>query len=113
MRQVGVVAAAGRVAIAEMIDRLAEDHDNAYRLAKGLTELDGVELAYGHCDSNMVVIDVAGCSVDAKEIRNRLEEQGVVCLKTGSNVLRLVTHADINTADIDFAIGVARGVIGG
>jgi len=36
-----------------------------------------------------------------------------VCLKTGSNVLRLVTHADINTADIDFAIGVARGVIGG
>ena len=113
MRQVGVVAAAGRVAIAEMIDRLAEDHDNAYRLAKGLTELDGVELAYGHCDSNMVVIDVAGGSVDAKEIRNRLEEQGVVCLKTGSNVLRLVTHADINTADIDFAIGVARGVIGG
>ena len=113
MRQVGVVAAAGRVAIAEMIDRLAEDHDNAYRLAKGRTELDGVELAYGHCDSNMVVIDVAGCGVDAKEIRNRLEEQGVVCLKTGSNVLRLVTHADINTADIDFAIGVARGVIGG
>ena len=113
MRQVGVVAAAGRVAIAEMIDRLTEDHDNAYRLAKGLTELDGVELAYGHCDSNMVVIDVAGCGVDAKEIRNRLEEQGVVCLKTGSNVLRLVTHADISTADIDFAIGVARGVIGG
>ena len=112
MRQVGVVAAAGRVAIAEMIDRLAEDHDNAYRLAKGLTELDGVELAYGHCDSNIVIIDVADCDVRAEEIRNRLEEQGVVCLNPGSNVLRLVTHAAVNSADIDFTIGVAREVIG-
>ena len=111
MRQVGVVAAAGRVAIAEMVERLAQDHDNARRLAEGLTELDGVELAYGHCDSNIVVIDVAGCGVDAKEIRDRLGEQGVVCLTTGPNVLRLVTHADIDAADIDFAIGVARGVL--
>ena len=112
MRQVGVVAAAGRVAIAEMIDRLAEDHDNARRLAKGLTELPGVELAYGHCDSNIVIIDVADCDVRAEEIRNRLEEQGVVCLNPGSNVLRLVTHAAVNSADIDFTIGVAREVIG-
>ncbi len=84
MRQVGVVAAAGRVAIAEMVERLGEDHDNARRLAAGLTELDGVELAHGHCDTNIVVIDVSGCAAGAEEIRDRLRDQGVACFRPGA-----------------------------
>ena len=112
MRQVGVVAAAGRVAIAEMVERLAEDHDNARRLAAGLSRLDGVELAHGHCDTNIVVIDVSGCAATAEEIRDRLREQGVACLKTGLGVLRFVTHRDVDAADIDFAIAAAREVLG-
>ncbi len=111
MRQAGVVAAAGRVAIAQMVERLGEDHDNARRLASGLTELGGIELAHGHCDSNIVTIDVAGCAATAEEIRDRLQEQGVACLKTGASVLRLVTHRDVDAADIDFAIATARKVL--
>ena len=111
MRQVGVVAAAGSVAIAQMVERLGEDHDNARRLAAGLTELDGVELAHGHCESNIVTIDVAGCVATAEEIHDGLRQQGVACLKTGSSVLRLVTHRDVDAADIDFAIGAVRKVL--
>ena len=111
MRQVGVVAAAGRIAITQMVERLAEDHDNAQRLADGLTELAGVELAYGHCDSNIVVADVGGCSLDAAELRDRLLERGVACWKTGPALLRFVTHRDVDADDIDRAVTAARRIV--
>ncbi len=53
----------------------------------------------------------AGCVATAEEIRDRLGEQGVACLKTAPTVLRLVTHRDVDAADIDFAIDAARKVL--
>ena len=72
MRQVGVVAAAGRVALETMIERLAEDHANARRLADGLTEIDGVELAYGHVDTNIVAVDLRECRLHADQFVDEL-----------------------------------------
>ncbi len=72
MRQVGVVAAAGRVALRSMVGRLVDDHANARRLADGLVALDGVELAFGHVDTNIVVVDVSGCSLSADDLVERL-----------------------------------------
>ena len=110
MRQVGVIAAAGRVAISTMVERLADDHANARRLAEGLIETDGMELAYGHVDTNIVVIDVSGTGRAAGEIVAALGERGVACLPIGPTVIRLVTHRGVDAADIDTALQVAQGV---
>lgn len=111
MRQVGVVAAAGRVALDSMVDRLAEDHANARRLADGLTALDGVRLAYGHCDTNIVVVDLSGCPVSAERFVDELGARGVRCLRTGPGIVRLVTHRGIDAEAVDRAIGAAREVV--
>jgi threonine aldolase len=112
MRQVGVLAAAGRVAIHGLIDRLAEDHANARRLADGLTQIAGVELAFGHVDTNIVVVDVAGTGRAAVEIRDELRARGIACLDTGPSMLRLVTHRDVDAAGIERALAAAREVSG-
>jgi len=111
MRQVGVVAAAGRVALASMVERLAEDHDNARRLAGGLIEIDGVELAFGHVDTNIVVIDVSGCRLRADDIVAQLGERGVACLKTGPSTIRLVTHRGVDRDGVDRAVAAARAIL--
>jgi threonine aldolase len=111
MRQVGVVAAAGRVALRTMVERLADDHANARRLAEGLTELEGVALAFGHVDSNIVVIDVSGCPLSAAAIVDAMGERGVRCLSTGTQTIRLVTHRGVDAAAVDRAIRVAREVV--
>jgi len=113
MRQVGVVAAAGRVALETMIERLAEDHANARRLADGLTEIDGVELAYGQVDTNIVTIDVGACRLQAEQFVDELGERGVVCLQMGSTIVRMITHRGVDADDIDKAVAVAREVVGG
>ena len=110
MRQVGVVAAAGIVAIRTMVERLAEDHANARRLADGLIEFDGIELAFGHVDTNIVVIDVSGTGRAAAEIIEALDQRGVACLQTGPSLIRLVTHRDVDAGDIDLALQAARAV---
>ncbi len=111
MRQVGVVAAAGRVALRAMVERLAEDHANARRLADGLTALEGIELAFGHVDTNIVVVDVGGCSRGADDIVERLGDGGVACLKTGPHYIRFVTHRGVDAKAIDAAVAVARELL--
>jgi len=111
MRQAGVVAAAGRVALATMIERLAEDHHNARRLADGLTGIEGVELAFGHVDTNIVVVDVAGCGRSADELVAALGARGIACLQTGPTLLRMVTHRGVDTAGVERAVQAAREVL--
>ncbi len=111
MRQAGVVAAAGRVALGQMVDRLAEDHANARRLAEGLTDLAGIELAFGHVDTNIVVIDVSACRLGAAELVAELEARGVLCLKTAPHTIRLVTHRGIDAEAVDRAVAAARDAV--
>lgn len=111
MRQAGVVAAAGCVALETMIERLAEDHANARRLADGLTEIDGVELAYGHVDTNIVAIDVAGCRLQADRFVQELDARGVRCLQMGATVVRLITHRGVDADDVDRAVEAARQAV--
>lgn len=112
MRQVGVVAAAGRVALGSMIERLAEDHSNARRLADGFTEIDGIELAYGHVDTNIVAVDVGACRLPADQLVVELGARGVACLQTGPTVVRMVTHRGVDADDIDAAVAAAREALG-
>jgi threonine aldolase len=105
MRQAGVLAAAVLHALDHHIDRLAEDHANARRLAEGLQGLPGVQCEMPQ--TNIVFVDVA--PERAHGVVDRARAQGVLC--TGLYRLRLVTHLDVSRPDIDRAIDVMRAAL--
>jgi threonine aldolase len=102
MRQAGVLAAAALYALDHHVERLAEDHANARRLAEGLQGLAGVSVATPQ--TNMVFVDLA--PQKAPGVVERLRAAGVLC--TGLYRLRLVTHLDVSADDIERAIRVLR-----
>ena len=105
MRQAGVLAAAVLHALDHHIDRLAEDHANARRLAEGLQGLPGVQCEMPQ--TNIVFVDVAPDR--AHGVVDRARAQGVLC--TGLYRLRLVTHLDVSRPDVDRAIDVMRAAL--
>lgn len=102
MRQAGLLAAAASHALDHHVDRLADDHAHARRLAAGLQGLAGVTVEPPQ--TNMVFVDLAPHK--AAGVVERLAQQGVLC--TGLYRLRLVTHLDVSSADIERAITVLR-----
>jgi threonine aldolase len=105
MRQAGVLAAAALYALDHHIDRLADDHARARRMAEGLQGLAGV--AVQAPQTNMVFIDLP--HERAAAVVATLRERGV--LATGLYQLRLVTHLDVDDVGVDHAIGVLRGAL--
>jgi threonine aldolase len=110
MRQVGVVAAAARVAIEKGVDRLAEDHANARRLAQGLADLDDSCVSLERVETNMVYVDLSRFGKQGPEVVAALRERGIVTIG-GGGVMRLLTHRDVNTTDIDTALAALREVL--
>jgi threonine aldolase len=109
MRQAGVVAAAGIVALRDNVARLAEDHRNARRLAAGLAAVAGVTLDMSLVETNMVFISV---STDHREaLRRYLKEREV--LISGGDPVRLVTHLDVDGEDIDRVVALFGAYFGG
>jgi threonine aldolase len=106
MRQAGVLAAAGIVALNEMVDRLAEDHANAHRLAEGLAGISGLELDPGRYSTNIVYFDVIRQGLNAAELVARLQLEGLRVLAAGPCTLRAVTHYEITAQDIEYALSV-------
>jgi threonine aldolase len=102
MRQAGVLAAAALHALERHVQRLAEDHANAKRLAEGLAGLPGVTVEAPQ--TNIVFVDLA--PERAAGVVERLKAAGVLC--TGLYRLRFVTHLDVSTAQIDEAVRILR-----
>ena len=102
MRQSGVIAAAGIVALDQMIDRLAEDHANAKRLAEGLAALPGLSINPADVQTNLVFVDLDPAMFSGDEFSTRLAAEGV--LVGGGQRPRFVTHYGITADDIDFAL---------
>jgi threonine aldolase len=109
MRQAGIIAAGGVYALRNNVERLAEDHANARRLAEGLAELPGVKLDPAEVETNIVFFDLAG-TLDAPTAAERLAAQGVRVGAMGARTMRAVTHLDVSAADITRALEVARAV---
>jgi threonine aldolase len=103
MRQAGVLAACGLVALETMIDRLADDHRNARRLAQGIAGLPGITVDVEAVQTNMVYFDTA---IPATEFVEKLASRRVRCVATAPNRIRMVTHHDVDTEDIEYTIGV-------
>ena len=101
MRQAGVFAAAGIVALETMVDRLAEDHARARRLAEGLAALDASLCEPARVETNILFVDVAASGLDAAEWCRRVLEHGVVCRPSSATRLRLVVHAEIGDGGIE------------
>ncbi len=104
MRQVGVLAAAGIVALETMIPRLAEDHANAKRLALGLQGLPGLLVEPHKVQTNIVQMQVL--KGDARELASRMAQRGVKVNWMGGDKIRLVTHCGVNAEDLDEAVDV-------
>ena len=101
MRQAGVLAAAGLYALEHNVERLAEDHDNAKRLAAGLADIAGVSSKWGKPDTNMVFMDLSGSSLNAVELSAALAERDIHVGIESTTELRAVTHLDVDASDIE------------
>jgi len=113
MRQAGVIAAAGLVALEETPPRLAEDHANARRLAEGLAEIEGVGIDPARVKTNIVVFDLTRPGADAARVCQRLKvEHGVLASGFGPSTIRMVTHYDVTAEDVGRALDALRGVLG-
>jgi threonine aldolase len=107
MRQVGVVAAAGLVALEETLPLLGEDNRRAHDLAVGLAEIPGVVLDPDTVETNIVFFSLAATSpLDAAALASRLAEDGVLCHPLGGDSIRMVTHYHISDEDITRATEV-------
>jgi len=112
MRQAGVLAAAGLVALEESPKGLPEDHANARRLAEGLAELPGIKIDPEKVVTNIVIFDVAETGQTADAICAKLRERGVLASGFGSSI-RMVTHFDVTRADIEASLQALRGILKG
>lgn len=110
MRQAGILAACGLVSLTKMIDRLAEDHDRARRLAEAINSLPGLSVDLDTVQTNMVI---ASCEQPAMLWQEELREQGVLALPVAANRMRFVLHADVDDEllkkAIDSITSIARG----
>jgi threonine aldolase len=108
MRQAGVIAAAGLVALQDMVGRLKEDHENAQLLAEGLSKIENVNIDLNTIDSNMVIVNTKPLGMKAEEIARELSKRNVKISIYGLYTIRFVTHKDINKDDIIYAIKAFR-----
>ncbi|MGH2760795.1 MAG: threonine aldolase family protein [Actinomycetota bacterium] len=111
LRQAGVVAAAGVVALETMVDRLAEDHDNARRLAEGLAAVAPPgTVDPDRVQTNMVLFDAAGAGLSPERVVDALRTEGVLAgLNLPGPVVRFVTHLDVSSGGVDRAISAFAG----
>jgi threonine aldolase len=111
MRQCGIIAAAGIVALERMVDRLAVDHANARRLAEGIAELPGLTIDPEQVKTNIVIFGVKALDGSAARLVRSLRERGVLMGATGADQIRAVTHYGIEAADVEEALSVMANVL--
>jgi len=102
MRQVGVIAAAGIIALEQMVDRLEQDHIRLKRLIENIAHLDGIEVEPEWVETNIAIIKLN--SIDSDSFLERLAEKKILALPIDQEMVRLVTHKDIDDQDIDRAV---------
>ena len=110
MRQAGIIAAAGVYALDNMVDRLAEDHENAQRLAKGLAAIPGLDIDPERVQTNLLFCHVADS--DAAELASRINAKGIQFYDIGPELgWRFVTRYGISADDIDYALDIIDSVV--
>jgi threonine aldolase len=111
MRQVGVIAAAGIVALETMVDRLEEDHDNARLLAEGLGGIEGIEIDLKRVQTNIVIFAVRHPTITASTLSRRLREERVLVHQISAESIRCLTHKDVSRRDVEQALTIMRQIM--
>jgi threonine aldolase len=111
MRQVGVLAAAGLIALEESPKNIPEDHANAKRLAEGLAELRGVEIEPEKVQTNIVIFDISATGLTTAALSQGLKERGILANGLNARQMRMVTHYDVDRAGIESALAAVREII--
>jgi threonine aldolase len=109
MRQTGVLAAAGLIALDSMVDRLAEDHAHARTLAEGLAELPGISCDLSRVQTNLVYFDVAKLS--GAQFQEECRKRGLLCEALDPKRVRFVTHNGITAGDVQSALHICEEVM--
>jgi len=113
MRQAGIIAAAGIVALDEMIDRLAEDHQRAALLAEGLRGTGRVHLTKNSPQTNMVFFKLdESVALSTGEFLQAMKQEGVLLMDSGPGEYRMVTHNDITNQGVEVSLEAFRKVLG-
>ena len=110
MRQVGVLAAAGRIALEESPKRLSIDHQNARRLADGIAGIPGLRIDPLKVQTNIVIFDCQQTGLDAVQLCDALKPHGIWALDTAAYSVRFVTHCGVDAEGIERALRVLREV---
>jgi threonine aldolase len=103
MRQAGIIAAPGIIAITKMIDRLKEDHENAAMLAKALREIKGIKLPYP-VQTNMVFFDMGGLGMTPAQFTDEMKKCNIICSPRKGSTFRFVTYRGIDKEQIKYVI---------
>ena len=113
MRQAGIIAAAGIVALDDMVDRLAEDHRRAASLAEGLQNIDKVHLTKNAPQTNMVFFTLdESVRLSMAEFLTAMKQEGVLLMDSGPGEYRMVTHHDITDKAVEVALDAFKKVLG-
>ena len=111
MRQAGVLAAAGLVALEHGPKRLQDDHDNAKVLANRLADIEGVTLDPQSVQTNIIIFSLKGSGVSSAELLQRLAERRVLAVPVDGERIRMVTHLDVTRQDVEAAADAARSAM--
>lgn len=111
MRQAGVLAAAGLIALEKMPARLHEDHANARFLAEGLVGLPGIEIDLSRVQTNIVIFDVSGTGMSANQFTQKLAEKNLLAGTADAQRVRFVTHMDVDREGCERAFEAVKSVV--
>lgn len=110
MRQAGILAAAALYALENNVQRLADDHARAFKLASFLHGVKGVSINLEETRTNIVIADFRDYGTDAETLCKKLCEKGILCMAFSATKIRFVTHLEISDADIDRVLAVFREI---
>jgi len=112
MRQAGILAAAGLIALQETPKRLHVDHENARLLAEGLAEIPGIKIDPAKVVTNILILDVSQTGITSFDISKRLAARGILANGVTPETMRMVTHYDVDRAGCERALLVLREILG-
>ncbi|HZS46335.1 MAG TPA: GntG family PLP-dependent aldolase [Blastocatellia bacterium] len=111
MRQVGVLAAAGIVALEKMTTRLHEDHANAKLIAEGLAAVPGIKIDPERVQTNILVFDISGTGLTTTEFGDKLKQNGILGVGINEKEMRLVTHFDVSRSDCVQTVQTVKSIL--
>lgn len=111
MRQAGILAAAGIVAVTEMVERLADDHANAQKLAKGLATMDGIQIDPAAVETNLVFFELTREDMTPAQLSNALKARGVLMNPVGGRRLRAVLNYHVTAEHIDRTLQAVQEIL--